>query len=100
AAPHVTAIRGDPSAATWNPGTRSRISVTQPSTSRAIGPAWSKLVASGNTPSTGTSPKLGLNPTTPQHAAGVRIGPPGSGPRAPATSPRASAAAEPPADPP
>ena len=50
------------------------------STSLAIGPAWSKLGASGKQPSSGTSPYVGLKPTTPQHAAGIRIEPPESRP--------------------
>jgi hypothetical protein len=29
-------------------------------------PAWSRLSASGNTPSSGTAPKLGFSPTMPQ----------------------------------
>ena len=72
----------------------------QPVTSRAIGPAWSNEGASGKTPSIGTTPNPGLKPTTPQHAAGIRIEPPVSVPSAPSTSPSASAAAEPPLDPP
>ena len=47
----------------------------QPATDRAIGPTVSKLGASGKTPSAGTSPHVGLKPTTPQHAAGSRIEP-------------------------
>ncbi len=72
----------------------------QPATSRAIGPAWSNEGASGNTPSIGTTPKPGLKPTMPQQAAGMRIDPPVSVPRAPSASPSARAAAEPPLDPP
>ena len=51
-------------------------------------------------PSVETSPNDGLNPTTPQQAAGMRIEPPESVPSAASTSPAASAAAEPPLDPP
>jgi hypothetical protein len=69
-------------------------------TDRAIGPAWSKLGASGKQPSSGTRPWLGLKPTTPHHAAGIRIEPPESVPRAASASPAASAAAEPPLEPP
>ncbi len=72
----------------------------QPATSRAIGPAWSKLGASGKTPSIGTSPYVGLNPAMPQQAAGMRIEPPVSVPSAPSASPATSAAAEPPLEPP
>src|SRR5512139_3026365 len=42
----------------------------------------------------------GLRPTSPQHAAGMRIDPPPSDPVASGTSPAATAAAEPPDDPP
>ena len=48
----------------------------------------------------GTSPKVGLNPVTPQHAAGILIDPPLSLPSAASTRPAASAAADPPLDPP
>ena len=73
---------------------------SQPSTSRAIGPAWSKLGASGKQPSIGTSPQVGLKPVTPQQAAGIRIEPPESVPSAASARPAASAAAEPPLEPP
>ena len=43
---------------------------------------------------------VGLKPTTPQQAAGMRIEPPESVPSAASASPRATAAAEPPLDPP
>ncbi|TML74122.1 MAG: hypothetical protein E6G13_01475 [Actinobacteria bacterium] len=41
-----------------------------------------------------------MNPTTPQQAAGIRIDPPESVPSAASATPAASAAAEPPLDPP
>ena len=41
-----------------------------------------------------------MKPTTPQHAAGMRIEPPESVPRAASAKPPASAAAEPPLEPP
>ena len=72
----------------------------QSATDRAIGPAVSKLGASGKQPSSGTRPWLGLNPTTPQQAAGIRIDPPESEPSAASARPAASAAAEPPLEPP
>ena len=59
---------------------------------RAIGPTWSKLGASGKQPSVGTRSKVGLKPTTPQHAAGMRIDPPESVPSAASARPAASAA--------
>ena len=61
---------------------------------------WSKLGASGKQPSVGTRPYDGLKPTTPQHAAGIRIEPPESVPSAASARPAASAAAEPPLEPP
>jgi hypothetical protein len=83
-----------------NPPASGSISPVQRPTVRAIGPAWSKLGASGKHPSSGTTPKLGLNPTMPQQAAGIRIEPPESVPSAASASPTASAAAEPPLEPP
>ena len=50
--------------------------------------------------SDGTRPLPGLSPTSPQHAAGMRIEPMPSLPCATATMPEATAAAEPPDDPP
>ena len=72
----------------------------QSSTVRAIGPTVSKLGASGNTPSAGTSPCVGLKPTTPQQAAGSRIDPALSVPSATSQRPAARAAPFPPLDPP
>ena len=45
-------------------------------------------------------PRLGLRPTSPQHAAGMRIEPPPSLPWATGTMPAATAAADPPEEPP
>ena len=47
-----------------------------------------------------TRPRLGFIPTSPQQAAGIRIEPPPSEPVAHGTIPAATAAAEPPEDPP
>ncbi len=47
-----------------------------------------------------TRPRLGLSPTRPQQAAGMRIEPPPSLPCAIGTIPAATAAAEPPEEPP
>src|SRR5512133_2714808 len=82
------------------PGTSASIMLVHAATVCAIGPAWSKVGASGKTPSSGTSPKVGLKPTTAQQAAGMRIDPPDSVPSAASAKPAASAAAEPPLDPP
>jgi hypothetical protein len=69
-------------------------------TERAIGPTVSKLGASGKTPSAETRPHVGLSPTTPQQAAGSRIDPALSVPRATSHSSAASAAPLPPLEPP
>ena len=76
------------------------IMATQDSTSLAIGPAVSKDGAKGQQPSIGTTPCVGLNPTIPQQAAGIRIDPAESVPSAASQRPAASAEAEPPLDPP
>src|SRR5205823_3644172 len=54
----------------------------------------------GRAPARPTRPYVGLRPTTPQQAAGSRIEPPVSLPRAPTTKPAATAAAEPLEEPP
>src|SRR5690606_35840810 len=48
----------------------------------------------------GTSPRPGFNPTRPVHAAGMRIEPPPSLAPATGTMPAATAAADPPEEPP
>ncbi len=83
-----------------SPGASAAIAAAQSATDAAIGPAWSKEGASGKQPSIGTSAKVGLKPTTPQQAAGMRIEPPESLPRPTTASPAATAAAEPPLEPP
>src|SRR5436190_14845385 len=70
------------------------------STVRVIGPTWSKRYDMGNTPALLTRPYVGFNPTTPQADAGMRMLPPVSVPMAPSASPAATAAPEPPLDPP
>src|SRR5947207_10591421 len=90
----------DSSAADSKPGASRRSCRTQPATSRAIGPTWSKLGASGKQPAVGTRSYVGLKPTVPQHADGIRIEPPESLPSAASARPAASAAAEPPLEPP
>jgi hypothetical protein len=69
-------------------------------TVRAIGPQWSRVGQSMRIPARLTRPNVGLRPTMPQHDAGQRIEPPVSVPGAAATIPAASAAAEPPLEPP
>ena len=65
-----------------NPGASTSIIAVQSPTVRAIGPTWSQLGASGKQPSSETRPYVGLKPTIPQHAAGMRIEPPESVPSA------------------
>ena len=56
--------------------------------------------ASGYTPSTGTRPQVVFRPAIPQQAAGIRMEPPVSVPRATSASPAATATADPLDDPP
>src|SRR5262249_40545182 len=73
------------------------------STVRLIGPSAMKGVAPANAlgrGTTGTRPNDGLSPTTLHQADGIRIEPPASVPSANGTSPSATAAALPPAEPP
>src|SRR5262245_47082769 len=80
------------------PSARTPSSSSHTPTEPAIGPAWSKLGASGNTPSVETSPYVGLKPTVPQQAAGIRIDQPETVPRAHSARPAATEDAEPPHD--
>ena len=67
----------------------------------AIGPTVSSCVgAIGYTPSIGTNPNVVFRPTTPQSAAGIRIEPAESVPKATSASSFATATAEPLDDPP
>src|SRR5512146_1654287 len=61
---------------------------------------WSSEDAKATSPYRLTRPYVGLTPTTPQNAAGWRTEPPVSEPSAMRTMPAATAAAEPPDDPP
>src|SRR5215470_17053894 len=74
---------------------------------RAIGPITARSprtgfagVCGGNAPRCGTRSRLGLWENTPQKCAGARSEPPMSEPNSSGTNPAASAAAEPPDDPP
>ena len=69
-------------------------------TRRANGPTWSNDHASGTTPARETRPNVGLSPNTPHSAAGTRIEPLVSVPSESGTRPAATAAAEPPEEPP
>ncbi len=63
-------------------------------------PIWSSDEAKATRPYRLTRPYVGLTPTTPQSAAGCRTEPPVSEPRATRTMPAATAAADPPDEPP
>src|SRR5262249_30223933 len=69
-------------------------------TVRAQGPAWSSDDASATSPYRDTPPYVGFTPTVPVTAARCRIDPPVSVPIASGASYAATAAAEPPPDPP
>src|ERR1700686_1278922 len=69
-------------------------------TVRASGPAQSKAGESGMMPSQEMRPQLGFRPATPQRDAGMRMEPPVSVPMLPWQRPAATAAAEPPLEPP
>ena len=65
-----------------------------------MGPIVSMLGASGHTPPSGIRPCVVFSPATPQNAAGTRIEPPVSEPKAISASPPATATADPLDDPP
>ena len=69
-------------------------------TLRVMGPTVSRLQARGYTPCLDMRPKVGLRPTMAQRAAGSLTEPPVSLPRAAMHWPAATAAAEPPLEPP
>ena len=64
------------------------------------GPTWSRLDAKATIPKRDTVPYVGRRPTRPQSAAGCLIEPPVSEPSAQGASPPATAAADPPEEPP
>src|SRR5215467_10696438 len=66
----------------------------------AICPTESSVYDSGNAPSVGTRDLVGLYPTTPQNAAGMRVEPPVSVPIAISHMPSAVATAPPDVEPP
>src|SRR5699024_478517 len=66
----------------------------------AMGPTWSSDQPRGKTPALLTRPCVGFKPTTPQKAAGVRVEPPVSVPNEPKVMSAATAAPEPPLEPP
>src|SRR5580698_7286208 len=68
---------------------------------RAMGPLVERSTQPGGlAPPAGTRPRLGFMPERPQQALGMRMDPPPSDPVASGTIPAASAAAEPPEEPP
>ena len=74
--------------------------VAQASTVAAIGPTESSVGDSGKAPSVGTRDLVGLNPTRPHNAAGMRTEPPVSVPIEMSDMPSAVATAAPELDPP
>src|SRR6266542_2998837 len=75
-------------------------SVAASRTSRVRVPTWSSEEANAISPYLEMRPYVGFSPTTPHSAAGCRTDPPVSVPRAHTASPAATAAADPPLDPP
>src|SRR6476646_3837816 len=73
--------------------------MAQSSTVRLMGPTCA-TVPKGDNGQAGTRPKLGFTPKTPEKLAGIRMEPPPSVPSASGAKRAASAAAEPPEDPP
>ena len=69
-------------------------------TVRESGPKWEMESKTVGRMSMGIRPRLGLRPTRPHQAAGMRTEPPMSVPSARGTQPAATAAPEPPEDPP
>ncbi len=67
---------------------------------RASGPKWDMLSKTLGRMVMGTRPRLGLKPTAPESAAGIRTDPPMSVPSANGTTPVATATADPPDEPP
>src|SRR5690625_7348049 len=65
-----------------------------------MGPMWSKVHASGKHPYLATKPWVGFKPTSPQAADGIRIEPAASVPSVEKDISDATAAPEPPEDPP
>ena len=83
------------------PAARSAASaIAQSASVRAIGPGWSRLPLSGKTPRSGSAPRVGLIVEVPDRADGMRSEPAVSVPVASGIMPAASAAAEPPLEPP
>src|SRR4030065_2813252 len=75
-------------------------SIAESLTFFVIGPIWSRDDAKATSPYRETLPYVGLNPTTPQSAAGCLIEPPVSEPRAAMHISAETAAADPPLEPP
>src|SRR5699024_9716220 len=79
---------------------RAAIPAATTGTDPASGPMWSRAGESGWHPATLTRPRVGLSPTTPHSAAGIRIEPEVSVPRVRAALPSATAVADPLLEPP
>src|SRR5581483_5219389 len=84
-------------------GSRPEITRYRTALSRTVfvtGPTWSSDEAKATMPYRDTVPYVGRSPTLPQRAAGCLIEPPVSEPSAHGASPAATAAADPPPEPP
>src|SRR5260370_18786616 len=79
---------------------RTPVRVATSPTDRASGPAQSRPGDSGTTPSQEMRPQVGFIPLMPQREAGMRMAPPVSVPMLPKQRPAATAAADPPLEPP
>src|SRR5262245_36794135 len=90
----------DDGTADWRSPRSAPYRIAASSTDRHNGPMWSSVALSGTTPSVDRSPKAGFRPTSPQTADGIRIEPPVSVPSDAKHIPSATAAAEPPDEPP
>ena len=85
----------------WTGSSASTASSTaQQATLRASGPMLSSVEDSGTAPSSGTRRWVGLKPTMPLNAAGIRHEPPVSVPKAPCAMPSTTETAAPDDDPP
>ncbi len=91
---------GNGASATGGSPASTASSTAQQATVAAIGPIESRVCDSGMVPAVGTRRAVGLNPTMPQSAAGMRQEPPVSLPSAAIAMPSVTATAEPDEEPP
>src|SRR5690606_1289698 len=91
-------VRASPSSPS-GPAMTSRISAAS-ATKRDIGPWVSRYGQVGNVPVRGTTPNVGLKPTTPVNCAGILLEPPSSVPRPANTTAQAAPTEDPALEPP